>query len=86
MSLLNVRLSAEDARLVRLLKERGVSVSDVVRAAIRARAGVVPEDTDAALGEMRERFPLEGPPLKIDTADRRAVRRHIRRKLGRQHV
>jgi hypothetical protein len=84
MGLLNVRLSEEDARLVRELKQRGVSVSDVVRAAIRTRAAeaIVPDDTDAILDEMCRRFPEAGPPLRVDAGDRHAVRRLIRRKLG----
>jgi Arc/MetJ-type ribon-helix-helix transcriptional regulator len=83
MGLLNVRLSEEDARLVRELKRRGVSVSEVVRTAIRARAveGVVPEGTDAILDEMVKRFPEAGPSARIDASDGRAVRRLIRAKL-----
>jgi hypothetical protein len=85
MGLLNVRLTEEDAHLVRKLKEQGVSISDVVRAAIRERAaaGVVPDDTDAVLREMRERFPLSSSPSRVDATDRRAVQRYIRRKLRR---
>jgi Arc/MetJ-type ribon-helix-helix transcriptional regulator len=84
MGLLNVRLSEEDARLVRELKQRGVSVSDVVRAAIRTRAAeaIVPDDTDAILAEMCRRFPEAGPPVRVDAADRHAVRRFVRRKVG----
>jgi hypothetical protein len=80
---LNVRLSEEDARVVQELKRHGISVSDVVRTALRARAAeaLVPEETDAILEEMCRRFPIAGPRLRIDASDRRAVRRVIRRKL-----
>ena len=43
--LLNVRLKAEDERLVRQLRKRGIKISEVVRAAIRA---VHPWAVDAA--------------------------------------
>jgi Arc/MetJ-type ribon-helix-helix transcriptional regulator len=80
---LNVRLSEEDARVVQELKRHGISVSDVVRNALRARAAeaLVPEDTDAVLEEMFRRFPIAAPRLRIDVSDRRAVRRVVRRKL-----
>jgi Arc/MetJ-type ribon-helix-helix transcriptional regulator len=85
MGFLNVRLSDEDAHLVRELKKRGVSISDVVRAAIRASAAhaVVPEDTGAILKEMFHRFPETAKPPALDATDRHAVRRLIRRKLRR---
>jgi Arc/MetJ-type ribon-helix-helix transcriptional regulator len=88
MRLLNVRLDDNDARLVRSLKDRGVSISDVVRKAIRAEAGrdaargsIQPE---ALLAEMRERYPSpEGETVRprVDSTDRRQVGRFIRAKL-----
>jgi Arc/MetJ-type ribon-helix-helix transcriptional regulator len=92
MRLLNVRLDEEDARLVRRLKETGVSISDVVRKAIRAEAetgrqrGVI--EPDALLAEMRERYP--SPPAEksrpqVDSTDRRQVGRLVRAKL-RKHA
>ena len=83
MGLLNVRLSEADARIVQELKRHGVSVSEVVRSAIRARAAetLVPENTDAILEEMFRRFPDAQPSPGIDAADRRSVQRVIRRKL-----
>jgi hypothetical protein len=86
MSLLNVRLSEDDANLVRELRRRGVSISEVVRGAIRARAAeaVVPEDTDAILEEVFRRFPAVGSRHAVDTTDRRALQRFIRRRLAKR--
>ena len=43
MRLLNVRLDDNDSRLVKRLRERGVSISDLVRGAIRAEARRAPK-------------------------------------------
>ena len=91
MRLLNVRLDDEDTRLVRHLRERGVSISNLVRGAIRAEARKAPPtgapEIDALLAEVRERYPTpageKGAP-RIDATDRRAVQELIRRKLRRR--
>lgn len=86
MSILNVRLSPEDAELVRILRDSGISAADVVREAIRSRAKRVRRraavDTDALLDEMVVRFPRRGPSRRRpDLTDRHAVRRAILAKL-----
>lgn len=90
MRLLNVRLNDEDSRLVQQLRDRGVSISDLVRGAIRAEASRAPKreplDVDAMLAEIQRQYPT--PPgaksrPRIDTTDRRAVQEFIRRKLRR---
>ena len=86
MSLLNVRLSPEDAELVRVLRQSGVSIADVVRAALRSRAKTIRKrtaaDTDALLDEMIARYPRSGRTRRrVDTTDRAAMRRAIRAKL-----
>jgi hypothetical protein len=67
--LINVRLAAGDERLVRELRARGVSISDVVRRALRAEAKSAeqaPVDADALIKEMLERFPAPaGPSRKV---------------------
>jgi post-segregation antitoxin (ccd killing protein) len=81
--LINVRLAAEDEQLVRELRARGVSISDVVRRALRAEArNTAPAaiDAEALIAEMLERFPTptKTPRRKRPNAtDRRAVREHI---------
>jgi post-segregation antitoxin (ccd killing protein) len=91
MRLLNVRLDDEDAQLVRRLRERGVSISDLVRAAIRSEAKALAAsahvDTDALLAEIRRKFPtparLEGAP-RVDATRRRDVQAVVREKLRRR--
>ncbi|HVR64209.1 MAG TPA: hypothetical protein VMU50_20055 [Polyangia bacterium] len=89
MRLLNVRLDDDVAQLVRRLRDRGVSISTIVRDAIRAEARsqvAKPFEPDAMLAEMRARFPRpSGSPSsrKTDTADRRQAGRLIRGKLRR---
>ena len=91
MRLLNVRLDDEDAKLVRALRDRGVSISTVVRQAIRAEAGknraTASLDTDLLVREMLERFPTPARYVRsprVNSADRRQVQELIRRKLGRR--
>jgi hypothetical protein len=88
MRLLNVRLDDEDAKLVRGLRDRGISISHVVRRAIRAEAGRHPStdslDVDALLAEMTSRYPLPTGPSSLrgrNYADRREVQRIIRARL-----
>jgi Arc/MetJ-type ribon-helix-helix transcriptional regulator len=87
MRLLNVRLSDEDARLAKELRDRGISVSDVVRAAIRAEAtrARAPETLDVAqlLREMQQRHPTPPDATRVVaiSRDRRAVQSAVRAKL-----
>ena len=89
MKLVNVRLSADDARLVADLRARGVSVSDVVRRAIRVEAkgaSAKPADPAEVLRELSARYPtpagLRGRPAPA--SDARAARRLIRARLKRR--
>jgi len=86
--LLNVRLAPEDDRLVRELQARGVSISSVVRRAIRAEARKLcsePVAVDALLKAIVERYPTPEhlSPAALDTTDRHAVRAHIQTRLRR---
>ena len=86
--LLNVRLSPEDERLAKALRERGVSLSEIVRRALRAAAEslqgapVNPAEFEA---EMLRLYPTPKDAVRDrpDTLDRRAVREHVRAKLRR---
>ncbi|HEY4393113.1 MAG TPA: hypothetical protein VGP64_03580 [Polyangia bacterium] len=91
MRLLNVRLDDKDSRLVQELKERGVSISDLVRGAIRAEARRAPKteplDVDALVAEIEGTYPT--PPRakkrrRIDTTNRREVAEFIRGKIRRR--
>jgi hypothetical protein len=91
MRLLNVRLDDDDSRLVQELKERGVSISELVRGAIRAEARRAPKseplDVDALVAEIQRQSPT--PPgakkrRRIDTTNRREVAQFIRGKLRRR--
>jgi Arc/MetJ-type ribon-helix-helix transcriptional regulator len=84
--LLNVRLTSEDERIAKRLRARGLSISDIVRRALREAAAtaentrIEPAELEA---EMLRRYPTPaaGPSERPDTLDRRAVREHIRAKL-----
>ncbi len=90
MKLLNVRLDADDARLVSQLRQAGVEISGIVREAIRAEHGrrvgrrgrPRPAEVMAAIYAA-----LPDPPglprRRYDMRDRRAARRAIVRKLRR---
>ena len=91
MALLNVRLSPDDARRAKALREAGIPVSRVVREAIRAeyerrvatprgrrRPSSIVTDILAALPDPADLEPRAFPP-----DDRRALRRHVTRKLTR---
>jgi hypothetical protein len=91
MRLLNVRIGDQDARLVRSLRDRGISISDVVRAAIRAEAErlhkAAPLDPGALLAEMRDRHPTPRAATtepRIKSAERRQVQALIRARLRRR--
>ena len=91
MRLLNVRLDDEDSRLVQQLRERGVSISELVRGAIRAEArrALKPEplNVDALVAEIQRKYPT--PPgakkrRRIDTTNRQKVAELIRGKIRRR--
>jgi Arc/MetJ-type ribon-helix-helix transcriptional regulator len=84
--LLNVRLSPEDERLAKQLRARGISLSEVVRHALRDAAkrldsaAIDPAEFEA---EMLRLYPTPPGPStpRPDTVDRKAVREYIRGKL-----
>lgn len=85
--LVNVRLDPDRLRKAQTLRERGISLSDVVREAIderflRIRSDPAP-DVKALIGRIFERYPdPDGlPPREYDVHDRAAARQAILRKL-----
>ena len=88
--LVNVRLDEERVRKARTLRERGVTLSDLVRQAIDERyeglvARVSPREIRATVARILEDFP-EAPgssPRQYDVHDARAARRAIRRRVRR---
>jgi len=91
MTLVNVRLEAEDARRVKALREAGVVISALVREAIRAeyekrvapRAGR--RRPSEVVEEILAALPDDGTiPPPVDATDRRAVREHIAARLRRK--
>lgn len=87
--LLNVRLSPEDERLVERLRARGISISDLMRRALRsaaAQAAQEPVDAGAVVDELIARFPTvpNASRARVEATDRRAVREHIVKRLRRQ--
>jgi len=88
--LLNVRLDADRVRKAKMLRERGVTLSEVVRDAIDQRfaalAQSVPEpDVRTAVEQIFARYPdpPDLPPREYDILDRRAARKAIVRRLRR---
>ena len=90
MSLLNVRLGPEEARAASALRGAGANLSEIVRSAIRTeyerqlgrrnklrRPSELVAQILATLPD-----PADLPPRSLDSRDRRAVQRHIARKLG----
>lgn len=92
MKLLNVRLGPEDARKVADLRKEGVSLSRVVRDAIRAaheRSATTRGSRRRASEIMAEIYyehpdPPGLPRAICDSRDRRDIRRLIRRRLRRE--
>lgn len=88
--LVNVRLDDKRVRKVETLRERGLSLSAVVREAIDARFAALdrpgsPRDAGAIVGRIFDRYP-DPPgqaPRRYDVHDRRAARTAILRKLRR---
>ena len=85
---MNVRLDEERVRKATVLRERGVSLSDVMRQAIDERFAAistldVPPDARQIVRGLFERHPdpPDLPPREYDVHDRRAARLAIQRKL-----
>ena len=87
--LINVRLDSERLRKARVLRERGVRLSDVVREAIDERflqlRSEPAADVKTVIRRIFERHPDPPglPPRGYDVHDRRAARQAILRKLRR---
>jgi len=87
-TLVNVRLDPERTRKVQLLRERGISLSDLVREAIDARYAqaafaLSPADITAVIHRIFQHHP-DPPGLDrrtYDVHDPRAARAAIREKL-----
>lgn len=92
MPLFNVRLDAEDARLVSDLRAAGVRLSTVVREAIRAASAryrrqpthLRPSEILAAI--YRDIPEPAGVSKRRRRTGRRAMQQHIRAHLRRRHV
>jgi Arc/MetJ-type ribon-helix-helix transcriptional regulator len=87
MKLVNVRLDEEDARAVSRLRAKGISLSDVVRRAVRAedqRTTSKKGRSEQIVAEALARFPTPRKvPPRMSALDRRAVQRLIRSRLRR---
>ena len=86
--LINVRLDEERVRKAQTLRERGVSLSEVVREAIderflALRPSEAERDVTALVSQIFERYPdpADLPERDYDVHDRHAARRAILRKL-----
>ena len=94
MPLLNVRLSADDARRAVELRQTGVQISRIVRDAIwaehdrRVRRPRAERRTDEILAEIYAAHPdPPGTPRRtFDLRDRKAARQAIVRKLRRRRA
>lgn len=85
---MNVRLDPERVRKAQMLREEGVSLSDVVRDAIDARFDEMQQattgrDAKSIIQRILEEHPDPPglPARSYDVADARAARAAIRRKL-----
>jgi len=87
--LVNVRLDPGRIRKAQMLRERGITLSDVLRQAIDERFEAHQRDagtrTIAVVRSVLERYPdpPDLPPRDYDVHDRRAARTAIRRSLKR---
>ena len=92
VKLLNVRLGPDDARMAARLREAGIPISRVVRAAIRAAherhaaARVSRRPASEIMADIYREYPDPPnlPRRERDPRDRARVRRLIRRRLRRR--
>lgn len=89
--LVNVRLDEERLRKARVLRERGVTLSDLVREAIDVRYGETaskrrPRDVREILGDILRKHPDPAglPPRDYDVRDRRQARTAILERMRRK--
>ena len=88
--LVNVRLDAERLRKVRLLRERGVALSALVREAIDAQYATLtrdaaPRDVKQLVAQLFDRHPdaPDDRPRDYDVHTAREARQAVRRRLAR---
>ncbi len=93
--LVNVRLDEERLRKAKALREKGITLSDLIRTAIderyeQALSSRGPRDVRAIFARLDAEFPITAkglPPLRYDVHDRRqaatAVRKRLNRRRGR---
>lgn len=87
--MVNVRLGEDHLRKARILRERGVVLSDLVREAIDARFQALselrPVDVGPLIDRLFERYPdpPDLPPRGYDVHDARAARTAVLRRLSR---
>lgn len=92
MTLVNVRLEAEDAQRVKALRDAGVALSTLVRDAIRSeyerRLGRgAKRKPSSVVTEILAALPDEADAAsapRVDARDRRALRAHVQKRLRRQ--
>ena len=87
MKLVNVRLDDEDAQAAARLRAKGISLSDVVRRAVRAedqRTATKRRRSEEIVAEALVRFPTPAKaPRRVSALDRRAIQRLVRSRLRR---
>jgi lambda repressor-like predicted transcriptional regulator len=84
--LLNVRLTPEDERIVARLKARGISISALMRRALRAedlQGRSRPPEAEQLIADILALYPTpaETGRQRTDATDRTAVRKHIQKRL-----
>ena len=82
---MNVRLDERDARAAARLRAKGISLSDVVRSALRAedQRRSMRKDADEVVAQMMERFPTpeDATRSRVSPLDRQGVQKLIRSRL-----
>jgi len=87
MKMINVRLAPDDERRAEALQKSGVTVSEIVRRAIRAEyerrvpASKKGRNMADLVAEIHARHPVTGRRPRVDLTDRHAVQRFIRAQI-----
>ena len=92
--LVNVRLDEERLRKAKVLREKGIALSDLVRTAIDRRyeeylSSRMPRDVSAILTRLDAEYPIVAkvlPARRYDVHDRRQAAGAIRNRLERKRV
>lgn len=92
--LFNVRLDEERLRRAKVLRENGITLSDVVRTAIDQRyeeflSSCGPRDVSAILAKLDAEYPIaedDLPPSRYDVHDRLQAADAIRKRLKHERV